>query len=50
MRFTIKFSWSISYTPTAYSTTNYLILNHFIDKFKSYLSMNGEQGSCDDGE
>ena len=37
MRFTIKFSWSISYTPTAYSTNNYLILNHFIDKFKSYL-------------
>lgn len=39
MRFTIKFSWSISYTPTAYSTTNYLILNHFIDKFKSYLGL-----------
>ena len=37
MRFTIKFSWSISYTPPAYSTTNYLIFNHFIDKFKSYL-------------
>ena len=37
MRITIKFSWSISYTPPAYSTTNYLIFNHFIDKFKSYL-------------